>query len=280
MKHQLIALAFIAASQICVAGEPIPETRQYPVKSSVTFGFGSSHLADTYLTPLKYSGWSMSARYERCQNFKAAPENWFTQLNIEGILDRTLNPAKNATMWAFEAIASWGIVRYWRLPMGINVGVGPAIRAEGGCLYNGRNSNNPASAKGAVTFDVTAYASWSSRLGQLPFTLRYQPTMPVIGAFFSPTYDELYFEIYMGNHHGLVHPAWWGNRFKLDHLLTIDLKVGSSALRLGYESSWMSSRVSGLTTRIITHRFVVGWTTEWFSVDIRRKTSSNILCNY
>ena len=83
----------------------------------------------------------------------------------------------------------------------------------------------------------------------------------------------------MGNRHGLVHPAWWGNRFKLDQLLTLDLHIGSSALRLGYESSWMSSRVSELTTRIITHRFLIGWTTEWLSVSACRPSAEQARVN-
>ena len=261
----------------CLAGARATEPR--PVLSAFTVGAGSSHLADTYLTPLKYAGWSLSARYERMQAFKASPEAWVTQLNASATLDRTLNPAGNATMWGLELSASWGALRRWNLPHGLTLAIGPSLRAEGGCLYNSRNGNNPASAKAAVTADATAFAAWNGRIGRLPVTLRYQPTLPVVGAFFSPSYDELYFEIYMGNRHGLVHPAWWGNRFKLDQLLTLDLHIGSSALRLGYESSWMSSRVSELTTRIITHRFLIGWATEWLSVSARRPSAEQARVN-
>lgn len=250
--------------------EPEPN----PVSSSITFGIGSSHLADTYLTPLKYSGWSTSVRYERRQSFRPSPSKWETMLNVEGILDRTLNPARNTSMWSFQAMASWGVARYWSFPKGITAGIGPSARLEGGCLYNSRNSNNPASAKAAFTIDATAYASWTTHIRNTPVIIRYQPTMPIIGAFFSPTYDELYFEIYMGNHHGLVHPAWWGNRFKLDNLFTIDIGLGSSWLRIGYESSWMSSKVSGLTTRMISHRFIIGWTTTWFSIKPKKSKTT------
>lgn len=269
---QLLKIFTLFALSLCRPASA-QEPGQNPVTSAVTLGIGSSHLADTYLTPLKYSGWSTSIHYERWQAFRPSPSDWTTQLNIEGVLDRTLNPAGNATMWSFQAMASWGVTRHWSFFNRLTLGVGPAARLEGGCLYNSRNSNNPASAKAAFTLDATAYASWTGFIGKMPFTLRYQPTLPVIGAFFSPTYDELYFEIYMGNRHGLVHPAWWGNRFKLDHLLTLDLHIGSSSLRLGYESSWMSSKVSGLTTRMITHRFVIGWTTSWFSIKPVRKVS-------
>ena len=236
-----------------------------PVLSAFTVGLGSSHLADTYLTPLKYEGWSLGAGYERMQAFKSSPEEWITRLYVTAELNRAVNPAGNARMWAFDLSASWGFIRRYTLPYGIKVGIGPAATIQGGCLYNNRNSNNPASAKAAATLDVTGFAAWNTRIGSLPVTLRYQPSLPVVGAFFSPCYDELYFEIYMGNRHGLVHPAWWGNRFELDQLVTLDLHLGSSSLRLGYDCEWMSSRVSNLTTRIITHRFVIGWTSEWMS---------------
>lgn len=244
-----------------------------PVLSAFTIGVGSSHLADTYLTPLKYKGWCLSASYERMQAFKASPEDWITQLSISGTFESTVNPAGNAQMWGFDISASWGFIRRYRLPHNITLGVGPALEADAGCLYNQRNSNNPASAKGAITADVTAIAAWNTRIGRLPVTVRYQPTLPVIGAFFSPCYDELYFEIYMGNRRGLVHPAWWGNRFKLDHLLSVDLHLGASSLRLGYRSGWMSSRVENLTTRIITHQFIIGWTSEWLSTRADKSTA-------
>lgn len=272
IKKAAIYLLLASASLTAAAATP-EEPVVRPVLSAVTVGLGSSHLADTYLSPLKYSGWSLSARYERWQAMKQSPENWVTQLNIAGHLDRTTNPAGNATMLGAEFMVSWGAVYRRQLPCGITVGAGGAARAEGGCLYNGRNSNNPASAKAAITLDATAYAAWSGRIGRLPVTLRYQPTLPVVGAFFSPSYDELYFEIYMGNHHGLVHPAWWGNRFKLDNLLTADLHIGSSSLRIGYESSWMSSLTEGLTTRMISHRFIIGWTTEWISLGTRQRST-------
>lgn len=237
-----------------------------PVTSSWTVGIGSSHLADTYLSPLKYEGWSASINYERMQAAPWQQGNWTMRLSVSVDVDRTLNPARNATMWGAQLHASWGIMRRWMLPSGVRLGIGPALTAEGGCLYSARNSNNPASAKAAVTIDAIAYAAIDVKLWRLPVTLRYAPSMPVIGAFFSPNYDELYYEVYLGNRSGLVHPAWWGSRFKLNNLLTADLHIGANTLRLGYEYNAMTSRASNLTTRMFTHRFIVGVTVDWVSL--------------
>ncbi len=82
---------------------------------------------------------------------------------------------------------------------------------------------------------ATGYVCWSGSLGRLPLSLRYQPVLPVVGAFFAPDYGELYYEIYLGNHSGLAHCGWWGNYFALENLLTADLRLGSTTLRIGYK---------------------------------------------
>lgn len=244
-----------------------------PVLSAWTIGIGSRHLADTYLTPLKYQGWSGSIAYERLQATPWQPERWVMQLKLSADLCRTKNPAGNALMWGAEVHASWGMMRRWNMAHGFSAGIGPALRAEGGCLYNARNGNNPASAKGAVTIDAIAFVANSFSIGRLPVTVRYQPSLPVIGAFFSPQYDQLYYEMYLGNTSGLVHTAWWGTRFKLDNLVTVDLHLGPTSLRLGYECNWMNSRANNITTRNITHRFVIGATVNWTGI---KKTKSAI----
>jgi len=272
IQNFITALVTLVASSVIQAQPSDDMTDSVrPVLSAWTVGMGSSHITDTYLSPLKYSGWSTSAGYERMQATKWWPHEWVMQLKLGIDLERTENPARNATMWGAQLHVSWGMMRRWTLPCGLRLGIGPALNADGGCLYNKRNSNNPASAKGAVTLDATGYAAMDIRLCQLPVTLRWQSTTAVIGAFFSPRYDELYYEIYLGNRTGLVHPAWWGNRFKLDNLITTDLHFGPTSLRIGYGCDWMSSKVSNITTRFITHRFVVGVTTEWLGFDSTRK---------
>lgn len=262
-RNFILSVLFMIAGVKAVHGQENISPDVRPVKSAWTIGIGSSHLADTYLTPLKYGGWSTSIDYERMQDTRWWPGKWEMRLRLGLSLDHTENPARNATMWGARLRGSWGMMRRWTIPCGIHLAVGPALTVEGGCLYNDRNSNNPASAKGAVTADVIGYVAYDVKLWRLPVTLRWQPETAVLGAFFSPKYDELYYEIYLGNHSGLVHPAWWGNRFRFDNLVTADLHLGSTSIRVGYECGWMSSHVSNLTTRMITHRFVIGVTTEW-----------------
>lgn len=240
-----------------------------PVTSAFMLEGGSAHIVDTYLTPLKYSGWSTGFTYERLQAMKFKPEDWIQRLTIGVEADRSRNQVRNATTWGFELGVSWSMMRRWdmdNLLPGLTVGIGPILDIYGGALYNPRNGNNPVAAKAAVTVGATGYAAWNMRIGCLPLTFRYQPTLPVTGAFFSPDYGELYYEIYLGNHSGLAHWGWWGNYFAMDNLVTADFHFGATMLRLGYSGTILSTKVNDITSRVVTHRFVLGVSGEWISL--------------
>lgn len=248
-----------------------------PVTAVYTVGIGTSHLSDTYLTPLHYVGIGLSLDYERWQAMRFDPEHWV--MNLSGRLsgDRDRNPARNATMWAADLRLSWSMLRRWHVAAvdGLKIAVGGITELDLGVLYLMRNSNNPASAKASWTVGLTAQASWATRIGRLPVTLGYRPSMPLVGAFFSPDYDELYYEIYLGNHSNLAHCAWPGNFRRIDQLLSLDLKFGATALRLGYRCNILSTKVSNLVTRDISHMFTIGISGEWMSLNPRRMPSAD-----
>lgn len=139
---------------------------------------------------------------------KFNPDNWVMRLDTRLGLNHTVNPAGNATMWDMMLEFNWGMMRRWRLPSGFSAGAGASATIYGGALYLARNGNNPVSAKAAFTVNATGYVAWNGTLLNRPLTLRYQPTLPLSGVFFSPDYGELYYEIYLGNHSGLAHYAW------------------------------------------------------------------------
>lgn len=247
-----------------------------PVFAAYTAEFGSGHLTDTYLSPIKYTGWHAALDYQRYQAMRFAPDDWTMRLHFNLGVDKTDNPARNATMWDIMLSADWGMMRRFRpfIPE-LTLAIGGSTGIDVGCLYNARNSNNPASAKAAWTVNLTGFASWRTKLWSLPVSLTYQPTLPVAGVFFSPDYGELYYEIYLGDHKGLAHGAWWGNYFKLDNQLTADLHFGATNLRLGYHGSIFSSKVNHVVTHIFSHAFSIGVSGEWLSVNPRKPVSPN-----
>lgn len=266
---------------LAVVSVAMPQEALRPVTSAYTVEFGSATLRDTYLTPLKYDGITAAFNYERAQAMKFNPERWVMRLNLSVGIDYTENPARNATMWGTGIKAQWDMTYRWQLPHNLTVGAGPGTGINAGVLYSTRNQNNPAAAKVSWTVNATGYVCWNTRIRNTPVTLRYQPTLPLTGIFFSQEYDELYYEIYLGNRRNLMHPAWWGNYFTMDNAVTADFKFGGTWLRLGYHNTVVSTKVSNITTRMCNHSFVVGISGEWLSLNRgAMPTTSKIISAY
>lgn len=271
IKRLLLLLTVIVPTlQLKAIDRDSTETILRPVFAAYTVEAGSAHLTDTYLTPLKYDGWHAAIDYQRYQAMKFSPENWTMRLHLNLTADKTDNPARNASMWSLMLAADWGMMHKFRPVENLTLALGGSTGIEIGCLYNDRNGNNPASAKAAWTVNLTGFASYRTQLWKIPVTLTYHPTLPLTGIFFSPDYGELYYEIYLGDHSGLVHGAWWGNYFSLDNQLSADLSFGSTNLRLGYHGKIFSSKVNDIVTNIFTHAFTIGISGEWISINPRK----------
>lgn len=254
-----------------------------PVTAAWTVEGGSAHLADTYLTPLHYDGWNIGVGYERWRAMGFNPEKWVMRLSLNANLADTQNPARNADMWDIHGTGSWCLMRRWQTALWgerFTVAVGPLAKADVGCLYLMRNGNNPVSAKAAFTLGATAALFWHSSLAKRPLTVRWQPSLPMFGAFFSPDYGELYYEIYLGDKSGLKHFAWPGNRFEVENLVTADWRLGATALRLGYRGEIMTTCVNNITTRCFTHSLVVGISGEFLSLSPGKKLSEHNVSAY
>lgn len=262
----LLALSLVGALS-ATAQEEQPVIR--PVVSAYSFEIGSAHLVDTYLSPLHYSGIGLGVGYERLQAMNFDPERWVQRLNARIGFNYTENTVRNASLWDLDIDFRWGMMRRFRFDKGWEAGVGGSTSINGGIIYNARNSNNPVAAQGAWNINLSAQAIYRTSLLKKDITLRYLAEMPLTGIFFCPEYDELYYEIWLGNRHGLVHGAWPGNYFRLDNLITADVRLGGTILRLGYSCRVFSSKANNIVTRRTTHTFVVGVASEWISLSAR-----------
>lgn len=256
----------LAAIAITASASAVAQSVERPVLSAYTVEAGSAHVAETYLSPLRYSGWNTAIAYERMQAMRFCPEQWVMRLRGRLDLERTQNPVRNASMWGLELDLGWGMMHRWKLADRWTLSVGGSTSLTGGALYNSRNGNNPVAAKASWTVNAMAQATYAFRLGKVPVCARYIAEMPLAGIFFSPEYGELYYEIYLGNHKGLVRGAWPGNFFRLDNLATLDFRFGRTILRAGYRCGIFSSKASDIVTRRISHSFVIGIASEWLSL--------------
>lgn len=257
--------------------EEIPDTLPRAVYSAYQLEVGTAHICDTYLSPLHYGGTRYGFGYERTQPMPFSPRKWDMRLEAGVQLAPTHNRARSASMWSLEFRPQWAMMRKYRLPYGLTAAIGPQAALNLGALALMRNGNNPVSARASITIGASGYLAWTSSVRGHRLMLRYQPSLPLTGLFFSPQYDELYYEIYLGNHSGLCHGAWPGNFFRLDNLVTADITFGRTILRLGYHNELASTKTSGITTRTISHSLVVGVCSEWISL---RPGSKKVISAY
>lgn len=262
----VLSLWYIIGAVTSRGGAPADSVLLRPVHSTYAIEMGSAHTADTYLTPLHYEGLHAALWYQRMQAMKFSPQKWSMILRLELGFDRTKNPAKNATMLSLSADASWGMLRKFSPLKNLTLAVGPQLSLSAGCLYLNRNGNNPASAKAAINVDAAALAAYRMRVGHIPITFTYQPSIVCLGAFFSPDYGQLYYQIYLGERSGLAHCGWWGNYFSMDNRVGAEVNFGSTTLYLGYHNTILSTKVSNLVTNAITHAFSLGISLDWVAL--------------
>lgn len=267
LRARIVALAAALLATLAAAGrEQEGGETVRPVYSAYQVAVGSAHVADTYLTPIRYEGMGFGFDYHRSQAMKFDPEHWVMQLRIGANASLTQNMVKNADLLGADISGSWAMMRRWRLPGSVTLGIGPGTSLSLGALYLSRNSNNPVSAKASWTVDARGFVSWRHRLGRMPLMLSYQADLALLGAFFSPHYGQLYYQIYLGDRKGLARCAWPGNFFSLGNLVAADMTFGATTLRLGYRCDILSTKASGIVSRHVGHELVVGICTEWISL--------------
>lgn len=256
------------------APEPAPKPLQEglrqekplrPVATAVTFEIGRQSALDTYLSPIRYRGLDVALGYERLRATGFAPEKWFTRHNVLANFATMTNESGSGSMLSFYLDYSFAMLRRWQLLDGLWLAGGGEAALTLGGLYNQRNSNNPATAKAAIDLGATAMASYHLRVGRLPLTFRYQVSLPVVGAYFSPAFGQSYYEMfYIGNTGGIVQFGAWHNRVDLRNYLSVDLHLGKMALRLGYRQLMRTTHVNHIDTQVLNHMFVLGISGEIF----------------
>ena len=263
LLHALLSFRAVAGER-----DSVTVGVERPVNSAFTFDLGSASILDTYLTPIKYTGLNVRAGYERMQAMKFSPERWVSQMDMGVEYQNVKNIPRNHVMHSLMAEYQWGMMHRWHIDcvQGLQLMAGGGARFRGGVIYNSGNSNNPVSAKIHLSANVQGMVVYNMRVGRLPVTFRYEATLPVIGVFFSPEYGQSFYEIYLGDRSGIVHCGWWGNRFDMRNLLTVDLHFGRTSLRLGYRGQIETSFVNNLNYRFFTHSAVVGISGEWLSL--------------
>lgn len=222
------------------------------------FMWGHQTTRCTYLSPLTYTGPGYGLSYE-WRHAAWLDKTVGMQARADFNYGYLLSPAKNSRMYDLTLNLEWGVERLWKTQSGFQFSGGATIGADGGVLYLPRNGNNPAQGLMWAGVSLTASAEYNKiKLCGKPLRISESIGIPSLGAFFCPAYGETYYEIYVGNHSGLAHFGWWGNRPQIKSRLRADWQLGRYALTLGFDYRFQGLECNNITTRLAQCSGVIG----------------------
>ena len=141
-----------------------------------------------------------------------------------------------------------------------------------GFIYNTRNGNNPATGKAHANLNLSGIASYHFQVKSQPVFLRYQLSIPVMGAFFSPEFGQSYYEISLGNHDQLAHFASFHNYLSMRNMVSIEVPVKRFTFRLSYQNWVYETRINKLETRVNRNSVYIGLSKNFYTVPYKKRS--------
>lgn len=247
--------------------------KYYSTNKATSIGIGSSNMYDTYLSPLKYKGYSIRILNERFKKRSWFNHNATSQQLIELEFSSTENPAKNADEYSLLLGYTFGgHYNFYRTDK-FRFSAGGLWNITGGVLYNQRNSNNPASARAYsnIHLSVIAFYDWKS------VTFRGQLDTPIFGTLFSPEYSQSYYEMSLGNSLKIINFASFHNQRALRAHFTADIPVSKVTVRVGYLGSFYQTKIYNLQTHNYSHSFMIGLVSESINLSGNKIKNNKII---
>jgi len=226
----------------------------------LTFGVGLSNVFDSYLSPLEYTGMEIRVQRETFRQTSFADGRVYVQTLLNAHASSTENTAGNANM--YEGLLSWDLSYLYKFRLNDNLSIlaGPTLDLNGGAVYNERNSNNPAQAKVSINLAASGMLMYRFHWLHKEFLLRYQATVPFMGAMFTPEYGESYYEIFelkdSGRHLVMTTPF---SAPSLRQTLSLDFPLKQTLLRVSYIGDIQQSKVNSLKSHVWSHALLIGF---------------------
>lgn len=266
-KTALLLSLWIGIFCVTVSQETRSPKPVSPVNQSTLFGIGKAFLNDSYLSPLRYTGMSMSLMHDRIKGTPHFKGNLLLQQQFLIQTATTKNPTASAS--EYYGNLHYRITGFYPLlaTSQFRLFGGGGWEASLGGIYNVRNSNNPGSLKVSTNFNLSAMAIYNWKI----FTFRWQLATPFAGIFFSPEYGHSYYEIFtLGNNKGTVHFGSFHNQRALRNYFSVDVPINNLTLRAAYLGDYYNTHANELITRIVIHQFMIGFAVESLNFGGRR----------
>ena len=241
------------------------------VRSGATLSLGLITTSfDSYLSPNNYMGFELSFLNENWRR-SAGCETLFLQSISDTSVGLVVAGSSSSSFVVDEALSDAWAWRIGRLGP-VAFCAGPEWQGRFGLVYNTRNSNNPANVKLGLHVGGMGMAEVRYRIFRIPVRTSYQVDMPLVGAVFSPQYSQSYYEIFTLKHFaGTVHFVSPHNGFSLRHILTTDMTLRHSILRLSVLSDSYQYRTSTNSFALCSLRLGVGLVFNSYAIYPREK---------
>lgn len=231
------------------------------VERTYLLGIGRNHVYDSYLSPLDYTGFTLSLTRIGERTMRRAGGRWSQMTLFDLYASHLNNPVGNATTWDGEMQFNYGQHYHFLHSSPWDVALGGLLGAHLGGTYNTRNGNNPGQVRMALDLSLSAVAARQFSLWQKRWTWRTQCDIPLVGAFFTPHYGQSYYEIFNLGHtnHNVVasHPF---NAPSIRLISTLSIPFGRSSLTFGYKADIRQSTAHHLDRHSWQHAFLIGYT--------------------
>ena len=254
----LSAIILFALSSPTLAQDTLRSNKV--ITNTQMLGIGAVNTLDTYLSPEEYTGTELRyISHSVRENGTKLSRELVHQAQILSVRNRRENNNELGGFYNFQYNWQYALGQ-WNVGEGeLRLKVGGGVDTRLGFLYNMRNSNNPAQAYGQVNIAPNAVAAYRFRLRNLPFLLRYEVQVPLIGLTFSPNYGQSYYEIFTHDNydHNLVvtSPV---SAPSLRQLLTLDFTVRHTTFRVGYLGDYQQAKINQLRQHVWSNLLVLG----------------------
>lgn len=259
MKRTFVAITTtLFLFSLPIMGEGVEERTS---TRATLFGIGRVNHLDTYLSPLEYKGPQATYLHETYRSLQRNPNILFSTLT-QGDFSYAHNPAKNAHDIGGNIRYDMGWGRQWKdvLWKGLDLTAGGLAGGNIGFLYNNRNGNNPAQARVVLQLSASARADYHFHIKKQTLSLHYQAHLPLLGMGFMPQYGQSYYTLFeQGNRDHNIICTYLGNALSLRQLLTLDIPIRRSMLRLGYLSDLRQLHANGLKQHQYNRSFMIGY---------------------
>ncbi len=242
-----------------------------PSRNLLLLGMGYTNQYDTYISPREYRGPQLDILWDKeyfLQSTYKAPKNATHvrgAVSFQSLLDLQLHTTtpQHSSLRLYGADIHYDAGWYYNwfdvIASGLSLKAGGQVGGTLGGLYCHRSGNNPANAHAAVRLSASVGAEYAFTVRRTPLVVRYQADVPVLGAAFSPDYEQSYYELYKYGYCRNICLTTPTNAFSIRQMATLAIGLRHGFLTVGYKADLRQASLNHLRQHQYAHSLMIGW---------------------